>query len=68
MKMKLDVASHDEAAALTSGLANPVTKAVVVISGVLSFLDAKQRAKVLAFVAPEATEPAMTVDAPSVRQ
>ena len=50
MKHQINVASKEEGAAVEKALGNPVTKAVVVVEGVLSGLTPQQRDRVVKFV------------------
>lgn len=50
MKHQVDVSSREEGKAVEKALANPVTKAIVVVEGVLSDLTPEQQKRVLGFV------------------
>lgn len=50
MQHKINVASKEEGAAVEKALANPVTKAIVVVEGVLAGLTPEQQTRVLRFV------------------
>lgn len=50
MKHQVEVSSREEGKAVEKALANPVTKAIVVVEGVLAELTDAQAERVLAFV------------------
>lgn len=50
MKHQVEVTSREEGKAVEKALANPVTKAIVVVEGVLSDLKPEQQKRVLKFV------------------
>ena len=50
VKATIDVDSKEQGAAINKALGNPVTKAAVVISGVLESLTPDQRIRVIKFV------------------
>lgn len=50
VKHTIDVTSKEEGKAVEKALANPVTKAIVVVEGVLADLDQAQQKRVLSFV------------------
>ncbi len=50
MKHQVEVSSREEGKAVEKALANPVTKAIVVVEGVLGDLTPEQQKRVLTFV------------------
>ena len=50
MQHKINVASKSEGEAVEKAMANPVTKAIVVVEGVLSDLTPEQAKRVLRYI------------------
>ena len=64
MKVAIEVRDKKEADAIKAGLADPVTRAVVIVTGALSALPTERAIRrVMAFIADRVNDEATTPDA-----